>query len=150
MADLVTEHITIAASPDVCFATAVDFERYSEWARDLKQVTVLNRDDQGRPRDVAFRAAGMGRSANYTLRYDYGGAPDRLAWVLIAGDLARKLDGYYDFSPAPDQPKHTEVRYRLEVELILPLPGFVKRRTQSKIMHTALRELKSRVELEPG
>ena len=34
----------------------------------------------------------------------------------------------------------------LEAELIVPLPGFIKRRTQLKIMHTALKELKSRVE----
>ena len=36
------------------------------------------------------------------------------------------------------------VRFReLEVELVIPLPGFVKHRAEHKIMHTALRELKS-------
>jgi hypothetical protein len=28
----------------------------------------------------------------------------------------------------------------------VPLPGFIKRRAQSRIMHTALEELKARVE----
>ena len=40
----------------------------------------------------------------------------------------------------------TEAIVELEAELIVPLPGFVKRRTQGKIMHTALNELKARVE----
>jgi hypothetical protein len=34
----------------------------------------------------------------------------------------------------------------LEVDLIVPIPGFVKRRAEGKIMGTALRELKKRVE----
>ena len=38
--------------------------------------------------------------------------------------------------------------YQLEAELVVPLPGFIKRRTQLKIMHTALKELKSRVEAQ--
>jgi hypothetical protein len=32
------------------------------------------------------------------------------------------------------------------VELLLPLPGFVKRRAEGRIMHTALPQLKVRAE----
>jgi len=144
MADLVIEHTEIHAPIDACWSAAIDFERYSDWARDLKDVTVKSRDDQGRGVDVSFRAAGMGRSAAYTLRYDYSDAPHRLAWELVRGDLVRKLDGYYQFQEVDDA--RTHVSYRLEVELLLPLPGFIKRRTQVKIMDTALRELKAQVE----
>ena len=31
-------------------------------------------------------------------------------------------------------------------ELVVPLPGFVKRRAEGRIMQTALRDLKARVE----
>jgi hypothetical protein len=34
--------------------------------------------------------------------------------------------------------------------LIVPLPAFVKRRAESKIMHNALRELKAHVEQQPS
>jgi hypothetical protein len=40
------------------------------------------------------------------------------------------------------------VTYHLEVDLIVPIPGFVKRRAEGKIMGTALRELKKRVETD--
>jgi hypothetical protein len=66
----------------------------------------------------------------------------------MAGDLTSKLDGDYRFRPAPDG--GTEVTYTLEVELRVPLPGFIKRRAQSRIMHTALEELKAHVESLPS
>ncbi len=147
MADFVTEKTTIAASIDEVLGVLRDFPRYPDWARDLKAVQVLDTDAEGRGREVRFRAAAMGRSTSYTLRYDHA-EPGRLSWELIAGDLTRKLDGYYELTPTAEG--HTDVSYQLEVELILPLPGFVKRRTQVKIMHTALRELKARVEGTPA
>jgi len=143
MADSVAEQTTIAASMDQCLAVLLDFGSYPQWARDLKEATVIERDREGRGTEVRFRAAGMGYSTSYTLHYDYSD-PNRLAWKLIRGDLARKLDGYYEFADADDG--GVDVTYVLEAELIVPLPGFIKRRTQLKIMHTALKELKSRVE----
>ena len=143
MADFVTEQMTIDATAEEILAVLVDFERYPEWARDLKAVQVVSTDSQGRGREVRFRAAAMGRSTHYTLHYDHED-PGRLSWKLIRGDLTRKLDGFYALGPTTDG--HTLVNYQLEVELVVPLPGFVKRRSQSKIMHTALRELKARVE----
>lgn len=144
MADSVAEQTTIDASIDQCLAVLLDFGTYPEWARDLKEATVLDRDEQGRGSEVRFRAAGMGYSTSYTLRYDFSD-PNRLAWRLIKGDLTRKLDGYYEFTEIDDGAR-VDVNYVLEAELILPLPGFIKRRTQLKIMHTALKELKTRVE----
>jgi hypothetical protein len=57
------------------------------------------------------------------------------------------LDGSYELAPVEDDPEKTDVTYQLTVDLILPLPGFVKRRAESKIINTALRELRAYVEL---
>ena len=141
MADRVTETTTIAAGPEVIRAVLVDFPKYPEWATDLKAVEILAGADTDAP-DVRFRAAGMGRSTSYTLRYDLSD-PAKVAWVLTDGDLTRKLDGHYLLQAVDGG---TQVDYELEVELIVPLPGFIKRRTQGRIMHTALNELKVRVE----
>lgn len=144
MAEQATERMVVAAAPDLCFAVVSDLDRYPEWAADIKQVTVDSRDAEGRPLDVTFRAGAFGRSTSYTLRYDWGGAPRTLAWKQTSGDLTAKLDGSYTFEPS--EGGGTEVSYVLEVELRVPLPGFIKRRAQSRIMHTALEELKARVE----
>ena len=146
MADVARQEATIAAPVAELWDVLVDFERYPTWARDLKQVEVLERDGEGRGTVVLYRAAAMGRSTTYVLQYDHGEAPHRLPWVLVRGDIMRKLDGAYVLTPDPDDPGRTRVVYDLEVDLVIPLPGFVKNRAEHKIIHTALRELRDRVE----
>jgi len=142
--DQATEHTSVAAPPERCFAVVADIERYPEWAADIKEVTVQERDAEGRPLVVTFRAAAFGRSTSYTLTYDYSSAPRVLAWKLTKGDITTKLDGRYEFSAADGG--GTDISYHLEVELRVPIPGFIKMRAQGRIMTTALRDLKARVE----
>lgn len=144
MAEQATEHMSVTAPPDRCFAVVADIERYPEWAADIKEVAVHESDAENRPLLVTFRAAAFGRSTSYTLAYDYSGAPGVLSWVQTAGDITSKLDGRYVFSPTSDG--GTEVTYHLEVEMKVPLPGFIKMRAQSRIMSIALRDLKAQVE----
>jgi len=147
MSEQARERIRIEASVERCFATLVDFESYPQWAGDLKEVRVIESDDQGRSTVVEFRAAAMGRTTTYRLRYDYAGAPGRLAWALVEGDLERELDGAYVLTDAGDGA--TEVAYELAIDLVYPIPGFVKRRAEGRIIKTALGELKARVEGSP-
>jgi hypothetical protein len=142
--DSVAERMTIRSSPAHCYEVPTDFERYPEWAADIKAVAIDARDEEGRPSLVTYRAAAFGRSTSYTLRYDYSGAPRRLSWVQVGGDLTRRLDGAYVIEPTDEG--NADVSYRLVVDLKVPLPGFVKRRAEGRIMVTALRELRARVE----
>ena len=144
--DVATEHTTIDAPPRTCYDVAIDFESYPAWARGIKEVEVVTRDTQDRGTVVRFRAAAMGRSTTYLLGYDYSGAPGEVSWRLLQGDITRKLDGRYVFSAAEDADDATDVVYELEVELVIPLPSFVKRRAEGLIMTAALPELKARVE----
>ncbi len=146
MTEQAKERITINAPLQQVFDTLVDFEAYPEWAGDLKHAKVIETDDQGRGVEVEFRAAAMGRSTTYRLRYDYADAPRRLGWQLVEGDLQRELDGNYHLAPVEGDPDSTEVDYELSIDLIVPIPGFVKRRAESRIVKTALEDLKARVE----
>ncbi len=144
MAEHATEHLNVGADADRCIEVALDFERYPDWAPDIKEATVLERDERGRGSRVAFRAAAMGRSASYVLAYSYSDDNHRIAWSLLEGDIMRSLEGSYVFERATEG--STDITYNLTVELVVPIPGFVKRRAEGKIMTTALRELKHRVE----
>jgi uncharacterized membrane protein len=146
MADEATQQMVIGASQQRIWEVLTDFDDYPSWAHDLKSATVVDRDEQGRARDVAFRAAAMGRSTSYRLRYDYERSPEVLAWRLVEGDITRKLDGSYELHALDGQPDSTEVTYHLEVDLVVPLPGFVKRRAEARIVHTALRQLRAHLE----
>lgn len=144
MQEEVTERMVIRGTPSHCWEVLTDFERYPEWAADIKAVTVDERDDHGRALAVTFRAAAFGRSTSYRLHYDYTEAPAVLSWVQTDGDITRRLDGAYRLEASGDD--GTEIVYDLVVDLKVPLPGFVKRRAEGRIMGTALKELKARVE----
>jgi len=146
MSEQASEQIHINATVEQCFATLTDFAAYPQWAGDLKEVTVIESDDQGRATVVEFRAAAMGRSTTYQLKYDYSDAPHRLSWGLVEGDLERELDGAYVMTASGGG---TDVAYELAIDLVYPIPGFVKRRAESRIIKTALGELKARVEGSP-
>jgi ribosome-associated toxin RatA of RatAB toxin-antitoxin module len=138
-----TESITVHASSETIYAVVTDFEHYADWVSDLKRIEVLTRDDQGRGLEVEFRAAAFGRSTTYTLHYDYAGAPAELSWRQTQGDLTETLNGRYRFVADGDD---TKVTYDLEVELLVPIPTFIKSRAAYRIQTQALRELKAQAE----
>ena len=142
MVDSASETQVFAATADRCFDVAVDVERYPEWAPDVKEAVVRERDSQNRPLLVEYRASALGRSTHYTLKYDYAEAPKVISWHLAQGDIMRTIEGSYRFEQAGEK---TRVTYALSVELIVPLPGFIKRRAEGRILHT-LKELKVRCE----
>ena len=143
MAEQASERIRIEAPVERCLAVALDFERYPDWARDVKQAAVLERDAEGRGSRVEFRAAGLGKSFRYTLAYDYSQMPSAFSWQLVEGEGLRRLDGSYRFEADGES---TRVHYELAVDISIPLPGLIKRRAAGMIMGTALKELKKAVE----
>jgi ribosome-associated toxin RatA of RatAB toxin-antitoxin module len=138
-----TESIVVNASPDVVYAVVTDFADYMNWVGDLKRIEVLERDSDGRPLEVEFRAAAFGRSTTYALRYDYSRAPELLSWSQTRGDLTEMMRGQYRFEAVGGG---TRVTYDLEVELLVPIPAFVKARAAQRIQTQALGELKARAE----
>jgi ribosome-associated toxin RatA of RatAB toxin-antitoxin module len=138
-----TETTIVNAPPEVVYRVVTDFEHYLDWNSDLKKIDVLERDAEGRPLEVEFRAAAFGRSTTYALHYDYSRAPEVLTWHQTSGDLTESLNGQYRFEPVPEG---TRLTYDLEVELLVPIPAFVRSRAASRIQTQALRELKSQAE----
>ena len=139
MADTASLTISIAAPLERCWAIATDFEKYPEWATDVKSAVVRQRDADGRATEVEFRTSALGRSTHYVLAYDYSAAPHRLAWKMVSGDIMRAVDGAFMF--APDASGGVVLTYNLSIDLIVPLPGFVKRRAEVRILNT-VKELK--------
>jgi uncharacterized membrane protein len=143
MTDRAAQTSLINAPLDTCWNVVLDFEKYPDWAKDVKEAVVVSRDSEGRASHVEYRASALGRSTHYTLEYDYSEQPSRLSWHLIQGDIMRGLNGAYSFVEVDGG---TQVFYELELELVVPLPGFVKRRAEARILIEAVKELKARAE----
>ncbi len=97
MAETASQTTTIAAAPDRVWAIAIDFEQYPEWAKDIKNVIVRERDAEGRATEVEYRASALGRSTHYTLGYDYSHEVKRamdgcLACKACVGQCPIKVD----------------------------------------------------------
>ena len=62
---------------------------------------------------------------------------------MVKGDIQRSIEGAYRFEPTNDG--STLVQYDLAIELVVPLPGFVKRRAERRILN-AIKEMKAYAE----
>jgi ribosome-associated toxin RatA of RatAB toxin-antitoxin module len=133
----------VSAPPEVVYGVVADFANYTQWVSELKKIEITERDANGRPLEVEFRAAAFGRSTTYALRYDYSRAPQSISWVQTHGDLTETMQGQYRFD---DVAGATRVTYDLEVELLVPIPHFIKSRAAQRIQSQALRELKAQAE----
>ena len=143
MADEARETIHAAATPERCYAAAIDFDRYPEWATDVKQVEVLDRDDEGRGTRVRYEISALGKTIGYILRYDYADAPAGFSWTLDKADYLTRLDGSYRFDP---EGSGTRLDYALTVNVTFPLPGFMKRAAAGIIVDNAVKQFKNYAE----
>jgi hypothetical protein len=143
MADEARESISIEATPERCYAVAIDFDRYPEWATDVKVVEILERDDEGRGSRVRYEISALGKTVGYVLAYDYADAPGGFTWKLEKADILSRLDGAYRFDA---DGAGTEVGYVLTIDVTLPLPGFMKRAAAGMIVDNAMKQLKRYIE----
>lgn len=142
MGQKVSDSVHIAATKDEVLAVILDLEAYPSWSEDIKDVEVLDTDDQGRPHLARFDVDARVAQIDYVLRYDYDSAPD-VAWGLESGEMLTQLDGAYVLD---EQAGGTRVTYSLDVDIAMPVPGFLKKRAARTILDTGLQGLKARVE----
>jgi len=146
MAERTEGSIVIKADPAAIMADITDFENYTEWSNEIKKTEVLDRDTSKRGKRVAFvvEAPVVGKS-EYTLDYTYTPNDTGCSWDWVEGKGAVKhMSGEYVLEPAGAG--QTKVTYRLEMEIGVRIPGFLKRQGQKMVTDVALKGLKKRIE----
>ena len=143
MPDHANESMTIKADPAKIMAVIADFPTYPEWAGPVKKMEVLEDGPDGRAKAVRFHVEIMGLSDVYTNHYTWDG-DRRVDWTMSEGRSQKSQIGSYEMTPAPGG--STTVTYDLTVEIAIPVPGLIRRRIQSKVVDTALKDLKKRCE----
>ncbi len=61
----------VAATPELCFEAAVDYETFPEWQRAAKSTDVLERDPDGLGKIVEWHVDLGVRELRYLLHYHY-------------------------------------------------------------------------------
>ncbi len=138
------QSIESVAPPQQLHDVAIDLESYPEWVTGVKEVEVLDTDDEGRPARARFVVEAMVREITYVLVYHYDDDYLRFEWEAEPGADIKTMTGYYEFAELDDG--GTEVRYGLRVDPAFPVPGFLRRQAEKTIVSNALRGLKKRAE----
>jgi ribosome-associated toxin RatA of RatAB toxin-antitoxin module len=142
MSERTKSSIDIAAPPEAVLQVITDFEAYPQWASEVKEARVDERDDAGRAVRVWYRMDAGALRDEHTLAYDYP-TDSEVRWSLVASNMMRALDGSYVVE-ATDAGSH--VTYQLAVDVKLPMVGLLKRKVEKLIIDRALSGLKKRVE----
>jgi len=149
MADTSTQSIVIDAPPDRVAAVIADFAKYPEWVEAMKSIDILEEYEDGYASQVRFVIDAGPLVDEYTLQYEYAEDLSRIEWRLVAPSKVQKEQvGSYDIEGNDDGT--STVTYTLSVELAIAMLGMFKRKAEKRIMDTALRELKRRVESGHG
>ncbi len=143
MPDHANESMTIKADPAKIMGVIADFPSYPEWAGPVKQIEVLEEGPDGRAKSVRFHVEVMGLSDLYVNEYTWDGNR-RVDWTMSQGRSMKSQVGSYLMTPAGKGA--TKVTYDLTVDIGIPVPGLIRRRIQSKVVDTALKDLKKRCE----
>lgn len=145
MADQTTSSIDVDASPAEVMAVIADFDAYPEWAQGMKTVEVRETGSDGRAQRVYFELDVAPIKDSYVLAYTWD--EDRqVTWELVEGKMLKAMQGAYVLRPTA---AGTEVTYRLNVDLSIPMIGMLRRKAEKVIIDTALKGLKKRVESRP-
>jgi hypothetical protein len=143
VAEQTTSSIVISADPAAVMAVIADFEAYPLWAQGVKKAEPVKPGADGRPDQVFFELDASPIKDAYTLAYDWSG-DESVAWSLVEGKMLKAMDGAYVLEDRGDG--STEVTYRLQVDISIPMIGMLKRKAEKVIIDTALKGLKKRVE----
>ena len=144
MADHTEQSIVMNADVVDILAVIADFESYPEWVTAAREVTVVERDAQGRGVQVVFVLDAGVLADTYELRYTWHEDGAGVSWTLLSSDLQRAQEGSYRL--VQQVAGSTKVTYALMVDLQIPMISQLKRRAEKAITETALGELKKRVE----
>lgn len=142
MADRTSSSITIGATAPEIMAVIADFPAYPGWAEGITAAEVLSDGDDGRAEQVRITLEAGPIKDTYVLAYDW--ADDAVHWNLAeAGAMLTGMTGAYRLASVDGS---TEVTYELAVDVRIPMIGMVRRKAEKRIIETALKGLKQRVE----
>jgi len=147
MADKTSSTMTIDAPPAVIMAVIADFAAYPKWATGVRAAEVLQTGQDGLAERVRFTLDAGVIKDSYVLAYTWQG-DEHVGWELVErGSAVSEMSGAYRLEQAGGA---TKVTYELAVGLAIPMIGMLKRRAEKTIIDTALKGLRTRVQLTGG
>lgn len=143
MAD--SESIEIKALPERILKVLTDVTTYPDWNKTVKEVHVLEQDEQGRPRQAQFLVNAVVKMLTYVIRIEY--STDTILYQMVSGNMKRN-EGSYRVIPRLDGV--TTLIYTFEQDPDVPIPAMLLRKGIKMGARQMLQDLKGLIEASPA
>jgi ribosome-associated toxin RatA of RatAB toxin-antitoxin module len=140
MATSASRDVTIEATPGEILDVIADVEATPTWSPQYQKAVILESYPDGRPKQVEMTVKAAGLTDKMVIEYSWtdGG----VSWTLVSSGQLKAQDASYTLTPDGDQ---TKVRFDMKIDLSIPMPGFLLKRTLKGGMETATDGLRKQV-----
>jgi ribosome-associated toxin RatA of RatAB toxin-antitoxin module len=140
MATSDSREVVIEASPEEILDVIADVESTPTWSPQYQRAEILESYPDGRPKQVKMTVKAAGLTDEQVIEYTW--AESKVSWTLVSAGQLKAQDASYTLTPDGDK---TKVRFDMAIDLSVPLPGFLLKRTLKGGMETATDGLRKQV-----
>lgn len=140
MATSDSREVVIEATPEEILDVIADVEQTPTWSPQYTKAEILERFPDGRPKQVKMTVKAAGLTDEQVIEYTW--AAGKVSWTLVSASQLKAQDASYTLTA--DGAK-TKVRFDMAIDLAVPIPGFLLKRTLKGGMETATDGLRKQV-----
>lgn len=133
-------HEVLPVDKDKFFETVVRYEEYPKFVDGCASVKV-ERKGPGKAR-VTYLVQMMGKDVDYVLDHEEDPATGVVHWQLVESSIFKKNVGRWEIRPSGAG--KADVRYSLDLEFKIPVPGFILNRLVKGSLPGMLRSFEGR------
>jgi ribosome-associated toxin RatA of RatAB toxin-antitoxin module len=132
--------VVIEATPDEILDVIADVEATPDWSPQYQKAEILDSYPDGRPKQVRMTVKAAGLTDVMVIEYTW--TDDKVSWTLVSSGQLKQQDASYTLTPVGDK---TEVKFDIKIDLSIPMPGFLLKRTLKGGTETATEGLRKQV-----
>ncbi|MFV8162332.1 SRPBCC family protein [Mycobacterium sp. 134] len=140
MATSDSREVVIEATPQEILDVVADVEATPSWSPQYQRAEILETYDDGRPKQVKMTVKAAGLTDEQVIEYTW--SENKVSWTLVRAGQLKAQDASYTLTPDGDK---TKVRFDITIDLSVPMPGFILKRTMKGGVETATEGLRKQV-----
>lgn len=144
MSDFSEGSVTVEASTDAIYAILRDLSAYPTWSASIKGVEISESDSAGNPIKATLKVEAGVLKDRVLLDYDWSKAPAEISFSLEEANLLTEMNGIFILKEIDADT--TEVTYKLQVDLSMPVPDIMRKKQEQVTIDSELAKLKSHAE----
>lgn len=135
-----SREVVIEATPAEILDVIADVESTPTWSPQYQKAVILESYPDGRPKRVEMTVKAAGLTDTQVIEYTW--TDTSVTWTLVSSGQLKAQDAGYTLTP--DGAK-TKVKFDMAIDLSIPMPGFLLKRTLKGGMETATDGLRKQV-----